>query len=107
MKEAILAHRIEKHLTKDEILYLYLNQIFLGSGAYGVEAASETYFNKNVEKLDIAEAALLAGLPKSPSVYSPHANIDLARQRQELVITRMVAESFITPEKAKNEFEKS
>src|SRR3989304_7252037 len=107
MKEAILAHRIEKHLTKDEILYLYLNQIYLGSGSYGVEAASETYFGKNVEKLDLAEAALLAGLPKSPSVYSPHANIELARQRQELVITRMVEEGFITPEEANKALKKS
>lgn len=107
MKEAILAYRIEKHLTKDEILYLYLNQIYLGSGSYGVEAASETYFGKNVEKLDLAEAALLAGLPKSPSVYSPHANIDLARQRQELVITRMLEEGFITPVDADNALKKS
>ncbi|MBI5560348.1 MAG: PBP1A family penicillin-binding protein [Deltaproteobacteria bacterium] len=96
LREAILAYRIEKHLSKDEILYLYLNQIYFGDGAYGVQAASESYFGKNVNDLSIAEAALLAGLPKAPTRYSPYANFTLAKKRQEFIIGRMLEEGFIT-----------
>ncbi len=106
IREAIMAYRIEKQLTKDEILHLYLNQIYFGNGAYGVEAASETYFGKNVEDINLAEAALLAGLPKAPSRYSPYANPELAKQRQEFILKRMLEEGFITldeAEKALNE----
>ncbi len=71
IKEAILAYRITKTFSKDEILFLYLNQIYLGHGAYGVESAAETYFGKSVSQLNIAECALLAGLPQAPSKYSP------------------------------------
>ncbi|HHD11424.1 MAG TPA: penicillin-binding protein 1A [Deltaproteobacteria bacterium] len=100
IREAILAHRIESRLTKEEILYLYLNQIYLGNGAYGVQAASEIYFGKDVSELTIAEAALLAGLPKAPSRYSPYTNPSLARMRQEFVIKRMLEEGFINRKQA-------
>ncbi|MEE9614602.1 MAG: PBP1A family penicillin-binding protein [Thermodesulfobacteriota bacterium] len=100
IREAVLAYRIEKHLTKEEILHLYLNQIYLGNGAYGVQAASENYFGKDVQELDLAESALLAILPKAPSRYSPYTNPELAKQRQELVLTRMLEEGFTTREVA-------
>lgn len=95
IKEGILAYRIDHSLTKDEILHLYLNQIYFGSGAYGVEAAARTYFNKHVEEIDIAEAALLAGLPKAPSRFSPFVNLTVARDRQHYVLQRMAEVSFI------------
>ncbi|MEA3545524.1 MAG: PBP1A family penicillin-binding protein [Thermodesulfobacteriota bacterium] len=97
-KEAILAWRMEKALTKQEILYLYLNQIYLGHRAYGVEAASENYFDKNVEELTLAESAILAGLPQAPSRYSPYRHYQRAMKRQKYVLGRMVEEGFITPE---------
>ncbi len=100
VKEAILAHRIESRLTKEEILFLYLNQIYLGNGAYGVQAASEIYFGKDVGELTVAEAALLAGLPKAPSRYSPYTNPSLARMRQEFVIKRMLEEGFMNRRQA-------
>lgn len=95
-REAILAYRIDKHFTKKEILYLYLNQIYLGHGAYGVEAAARNYFRKSAEELTLAEAAMLAGLPRAPSLYSPYKNFDKAKQRQIYVLNRMVTEKFIT-----------
>ncbi|MBI5599171.1 MAG: PBP1A family penicillin-binding protein [Deltaproteobacteria bacterium] len=100
LREAILAFRIESQLSKKEILHLYLNQIYFGNGAYGVEAASETYYGKNVKDLSIAEAALLAGLPKAPNRYSPYASFELAKKRQEFVIARMLEEGFITKKEA-------
>ena len=78
IKEAILAFRIERALNKERILELYLNQIYLGSGAYGVAAASLEYFDKSIKELNYAEAALLAALPKAPSRYNPYNNIDLS-----------------------------
>ncbi len=98
IREAIMAYRIESRLTKDEILNLYLNQIYLGNGAYGVQTASETYFGKNVQDLTLAEAAMLAALPKAPSKYSPLVNFEAAKKRQEFVLSRMVEENYITPE---------
>lgn len=95
-KEAILAWRIEKALSKDDILYLYLNQIFLGHGSYGVQSAAENYFDKNVEELTLAECALLAGLPQAPSRYSPYQNFPKAQERQRYVLERMVEEMYIT-----------
>jgi len=74
LKEAILAYRLEKHLSKDEILTIYLNQIYLGEGAYGVEAASRVYFDKHADELTLAESALLAGLPKGPAHFNPVAH---------------------------------
>lgn len=99
-KEAILAYRMEKRLSKEEILYLYLNQIFLGHGAYGVQAAAENYFDKDVENLTLAECSMLAGLPKAPSRYSPYTHFDRAKERQEYVLGRMVNEGFISQEDA-------
>ena len=97
-KEAILAWRMEKTLTKQEILYLYLNQIYLGHRAYGVEAAAENYFDKNVEELTLAESAILAGLPQAPSRYSPYRHYQRAMERQKYVLERMEKEGYITPE---------
>ncbi|MCK5509297.1 MAG: PBP1A family penicillin-binding protein [Desulfobacterales bacterium] len=96
VKEAILAYRIDKKFTKEEILFLYLNQIYLGHGAYGVEAASENYFGKSVIDMNLAECAILAGLPQAPSKYSPFRNPEKAKQRQIYVLNRMVAEGYIT-----------
>lgn len=95
IKEAILAYRIDKTFSKEEILYLYLNQIYLGHGAYGVEAAAENYFGKSVSELNLAESAILAGLPQAPSRYSPFRFPERAKQRQIYVLNRMLAEGFI------------
>jgi penicillin-binding protein 1A len=89
LREAILAFQLERRYTKDEILALYLNQIYLGSGAYGVAAAARRYFDKPVADLDLAECALVAGLPKAPSRYSPLANPELALARRNLVLRQM------------------
>lgn len=97
-KEAILAWRMEKALTKQDILYLYLNQIYLGHRAYGVEAAAQNYFDKNVEQLTLAESAILAGLPQAPSRYSPYRHYERAIKRQRYVLKQMAQEGFITPE---------
>ncbi len=96
IREAILAYRIEKYLSKEEILYLYLNQIYLGHGAYGVAAAAESYFGKSVEELTLAESAMLAGLPQAPSKTSPYTHPEQARRRQSYVLRRMVEEGFIS-----------
>jgi penicillin-binding protein 1A len=95
LKEIVLAHRIEKKLSKEEILYLYLNQIYLGDGAYGVETAAQTYFGKSVSSLSLAEGAMLAGLTQAPSRYSPRGHFDKAKVRQRYVLRRMVEEKFI------------
>jgi penicillin-binding protein 1A len=100
LKEAILAYRISRVFSKEEVLYLYLNQIYLGHGAYGVEAAAQNYFGKSASGLTIAECAMLAGLPQAPSRYSPYRNPELARQRQDYVLGRMVAEGYITAAQA-------
>ncbi len=100
IKEAILAQKMEENLTKDEILYLYLNQIYFGQGAYGVELAAETYFRKPLERLTLAEMAILAGLPKAPSEYSPTHNSVRAKERQVYVLNRMAEVGFITKEDA-------
>ena len=97
MKEIILAYRLENRLSKEQILYLYLNQIYLGHGAYGIEAAANAYFGKSVDQLTLAETAMLAGLPQAPSRYSPFSNPKLAKERQIYVLNRMVEEKYITP----------
>lgn len=96
IKEIILAYRLEKYLTKDEILTIYLNQIYLGAKAYGVEAAAREYFGVNASQLTIAQAALLAGLPKAPSRYSPYGNPERARERQLYVLSRLREHGWIT-----------
>ena len=96
IREAVLAYRIDNYLTKEEILSLYLNHIFLGHGAYGVEAAAQEFFSKHVEDLTLAEAALLAGIPKAPSRYSPYMNPQRSKERQAYVLRRMTEVGFIT-----------
>jgi len=100
-KEAILAWRIDKLLTKNEILYIYLNQIYLGEGAHGVEAAARTYFGKSAARLSLAECALLAGLPQAPSRYSLFDHLDRAVERQKYVLNRMAADGYISADAAK------
>ena len=90
IKEAILAFRIERALTKERILELYLNQIYLGSGAYGVAAASLQYFDKSIKELNYEEAALLAALPKAPSKYNTYRNIELAKFIRDLVLKQTI-----------------
>ena len=99
IKEAILAFRIERALSKERILELYLNQIYLGSGAYGVAAASLEYFDKSIKELNYAEAALLAALPKAPSKYNPYKNIKLAKFRRDLVLKNLYENNFLNPNK--------
>ncbi|XXJ20293.1 penicillin-binding protein 1A [Desulfovibrio caledoniensis] len=98
LKEAILAFRLENYLTKEEILTIYLNQIFLGAHSYGVEAAARTYFAKHAKDLTVAEAAMIAGLPQAPSRYNPYHNYQQARQRQEYVLGQMRNLGWITEE---------
>ena len=99
IKEAILAFRIERALSKERILELYLNQIYLGSGAYGVAAASLEYFDKSIKELNYNEAALLAALPKAPSKYNPYRNIELAKYRRDLVLKNMYENNFLSQKK--------
>jgi len=103
-REAILSLQIEKSFSKERILFLYLNQIYLGHGAYGVEAAARTYFGKTVSDLTLAESALLAGLPQAPSRYSAFRHFDLAKKRQRYVLERMKEERYITGEEADRAF---
>ena len=99
IKEAILAFRIERALSKERILELYLNQIYLGSGAYGVAAASLEYFDKSIKELNYNEAALLAALPKAPSRYNPYRNRELAKFRRNLVLKNLFENNFIDQKK--------
>ena len=99
-REAILAMRIEKALTKQRILELYLNEIYLGLGSYGVAAAGQTYFNKPLDKLTLSEAAFLAALPKAPNNYNPFKFPDAAKTRRDWVLDRMAEDHAITPEQA-------
>ena len=96
IKEMILATRVEETFSKDRILYLYLNEIYLGSGAYGVEAAARIYFDKHVQELTLAEGAILAGLPQRPSDYSPHRHWEKAKARQSYVLGQMLDKGFIS-----------
>ena len=102
IKEAILAFRIERALSKERILELYLNQIYLGSGAYGVAAASLEYFDKSIKELNYNEAALLAALPKAPSKYNPYKNKELAKFRRDLVLKNLYENNFIDQKKYSN-----
>ncbi len=104
-KEAILAWRIDRMMTKDEIIYIYLNHIYLGAGAYGVEAAALTYFDKHASELNLSEIALLAGLPQAPSRYSPLDNWDKAHQRQRYVLNRMADDGYITESEAQTAYQ--
>ena len=106
IQEMFLAVKLEKQYTKQEILEMYLNQIYFGQGAYGVQAAAKTYFDKNVEELDLSECALLAGIPKSPNYYSPFNDVQAAKDRRAVVLDQMVKYGYIgrmEAEDAKNE----
>jgi penicillin-binding protein 1A len=98
--EILLTFKLEHLLTKDQILEIYMNQIFLGNRAYGFAAASETYFGKPLKDISIAEAAMLAGLPKAPSLYNPISNFNRARSRQLYIVERMEENGFITSAQA-------
>ncbi len=100
IKEMTLALKIEQRYTKQEILTLYLNQIYFGSGAYGIESAAQTYFGKQARELTLAECALLAGIPRSPKYYSPFKSRESAAARRAYVLNRLVATGTITPEQA-------
>ncbi len=100
--EILLSYKIENQLEKDEILELYMNQIFLGQKSYGFAAAAQTYFGKPLKDITVAEAAMLAGLPKAPSAFNPIANPKRAKIRQQYIIDRMLANGYITPEQAEN-----
>jgi len=100
LRESILAYRLARTLSKDQILELYLNQIYYGNLSYGVEAASRSYYGKSVRDLDLAECALLAGLPQAPATYDPLTNPQAAKDRQRIVLNLMVKHGYITPEQA-------
>src|SRR6201993_3690459 len=100
VKEVLLATRIEAALPKDRILELYLNEIYLGRGAYGVAAAAITYFDKSLDELTLSEAAFLAGLPKAPNRYNPARSPQAARARRDWVIDRMVEDGAVTQAEA-------
>ena len=100
VREAILAYRIDNFVSKEEVLLLYLNHIYLGNGAYGVEAAAQEYYGKHVEDLNLAEVAMLAGLPKAPSRFAPTNNPTRAKERQAYVLNRMVEAGFVGVEEA-------
>jgi len=105
LKEATLAFRLEKNLTKEEILELYLNKIYFGHGAYGVEMAARAYFGKTVSDVDLAEAAILCGLIKAPSRYSPYNDLNKAKKRQYIVLSRMLGEGYISEGQVKDAYE--
>jgi penicillin-binding protein 1A len=96
IKEVILARKLEQNLSKQQILYLYLNEIYLGHGAYGIEAASRTYYHKPAAQLTLAESAILAGMPQAPGKYSPLLNPKRAKERQTYVLHRMRENGYIT-----------
>src|SRR5881296_4696540 len=100
LREAVLAMELERRYSKDRILEMYLNQVYFGSGSYGVEAAARTYFGKSVSELTVREAALLAGLPRAPSSYSPFDHANAAKRRRELVLRRMVEYGALKEEEA-------
>ncbi len=104
LTEAILSYRLDRMLSKEEILTIYLNEIYLGEGAYGVEAAARTYFGKSAADLDLAEIALLAGLPQAPSRYSPLTHFKAARARQRYVLNRMAEEGIISAAAARRAY---
>lgn len=105
IKEAILAYRITRTYTKDQILELYLNQIYLGKGAYGVAAAANAYFNKSIDELNLPESAMIAALPKAPSAFDPDKRYERVLSRRNYVINRMVEEGYVTREIANEAIE--
>ncbi|MDY6821514.1 MAG: PBP1A family penicillin-binding protein [Deferribacterota bacterium] len=102
VKEAILAYKLDKFLSKQEILELYLNEVYLGRGAYGVQAAAKFYFGKDVSELNLAECALIASLPKAPGYYAPHLHHDRALERRNYALLRMYEEGYVTESEYKD-----
>src|SRR5438477_3511458 len=100
LKEAVLALALERKYSKNQILELYLNRVYFGGGAYGIDAASRTFFGHGAEHLSLGEAAIIAGLVKAPSNYSPTADVEAARERSGVVLDTMARNGFITPEEA-------
>jgi 1A family penicillin-binding protein len=100
IQEAVLAQEITRRYTKDQILEIYLNELYYGNMAYGIEAAAETYFGRSAQDLTLAEASLLAGLPQSPSIYDPYTDLEAAKERQKVVLGLMVKEGYITRSRA-------
>ncbi len=103
--EAILSYRLDRMLSKEEVLAIYLNEIYLGEGAYGVEAASRIYFSKKASQLNLSEIAILAGLPQSPSRYSPILHFNRAKVRQRYVLNRMAEDGYVTPDRARKAYQ--
>ena len=101
-REIVLAYRLEHVLSKDQILNLYLNTVYFGSGAYGIEQAAEIYFAKSAKNLSLEESSLLAGLPRAPSIYSPYKNPELSKRRMVYVLNRMVKSGFIEEEERRD-----
>ncbi|WP_347552319.1 PBP1A family penicillin-binding protein [Pseudalkalibacillus hwajinpoensis] len=99
-KEAVIAINLERNYSKDKILEMYLNQIYFGHGAYGIQSASKMFFNKSASELSMEEGAMLAGLPKAPSTYSPINNPDKSKERRDLVLSLMEKHDYVTPEEA-------
>ena len=99
IKEAILAFRIERAYSKERILELYLNQIYLGQGTYGIAAASLEYFDKSIKDLNYSESALLAALPKAPSKYNPYKHPKVAKFRRDLVLENLYENKFVQRKK--------
>ena len=104
LMEVTLAFKIEKNLTKKEILELYLNKVYFGHGAYGIEMAARKYFNKSAKQLNLAESSIIAGLVKAPSSYSPYNNLTKAKERQLTVLTRMEEEGYISKTEKENTY---
>ena len=100
IKEAFIAKQLEERYTKDEILDMYLNRIYFGQGTYGIESASLYYFGKHVQDIDLAEAATLAAIPKSPNYYNPFENPKDSKARQEVVLDQMAKYGYITEAQA-------
>ena len=107
IKEILLAFQLEMKYSKDEILEFYLNKVYFGSGAYGIQAAAQNYFGKNAQELDLAESAMLAGIVQSPSRLSPFRNYELAKARQKIVLHNMVDCNFITAQAASDAYNES
>lgn len=104
LKEAIYTAQLEMKFSKDEILEMYLNQIYYGHGAYGIEAAAQLYFNKSAQDLDLAESTILAGIPKGPKYYSPYNNMLNAKNRQDLILQAMVENNYISEEEKQSAY---
>lgn len=100
MKEISISRQLEDKYTKDQILEMYLNEYYFGSASYGVQAAAQTYFGKNISDLNLAESAILAGLPQAPSAYAPNSNFEAAKNRQQQVLGRMSKEGYVTQAQA-------